>query len=131
MSETNYQMKGVRSPKKQKNKDYLHRFLIKSSGKNVFVDTSDIWWIESSGNYVEIHLKDSRYLVRGSLKKMEKKLNPQKFVRIHQSTLVNVNRIKYTEPSLYGSYEVVLENGKELKMSRTYKEALDEYQLEL
>jgi two-component system LytT family response regulator len=132
MSEKSSEAKEISSPQTQhKNQEYLQRFLIKSSGKHVFINTSDIWWIESSGNYVQIHLSDSRYLIRGSLKKMEEKLDPEKFVRVHQSTLVNVKKIKYTEPALYGSYEIVLKNEEKLKMSRTYKEALDEYYLNI
>ena len=110
---------------------YLTRFLIKNSGKNIFVSTSDILWISSSGNYVRIHLEEDEYLVRGALSKMEDKLDPDQFVRIHQSTIVNVGKIKFTKSALYGGYEVVLKNEEKLKMSRTYKEALSDFVLNL
>ena len=108
---------------------YLNRILINNSEKKIFVDIYDINWIESSGNYLKLHLENTTHLVRGTMKKMEKKLNPLRFMRIHRSFIVNVGMIKSISRSLSGDYKVRLENGRELKMSRNYKEALDRFQL--
>jgi len=108
---------------------YLSRILIKDSDKNVFIDVDEINWIESSGNYVKLHMKDSTHLVRGAMKTLEKKLNPLRFIRIHRSSMVNINMVKEIEPWFSGDSKVILENGKSLKMSRNYKETLDRFKL--
>jgi two-component system LytT family response regulator len=110
-------------------KQHMRRILIKNSDKNIFVDVGEINWIEASGNYVKLHLEDSTYLIRGSLKKLQQKLDPLKFIRIHRSAMVNVNMVKTIEPWFSGDFKVKLKNGKTLKMSRNYKQKLDRFKL--
>lgn len=108
---------------------YLNRILIKNSEKNIFIDVGKINWIESSGNYVKLHMPDCTHLIRGTLKTLEQKLDPLRFIRIHRSSMVNVNKVKVIEPWFSGDFKVILENGKTLKMSRNYKETLDRFKL--
>ena len=126
-------MDNSKSMKESADKDtaykYLSRILIKNSDKNIFIDVGEINWIESSGNYVKLHTDDSTHLVRGALKTLEEKLNPLRFIRIHRSSMVNINMVKEIEPWFSGDSKVVLENGKSLKMSRNYKETLDRFKL--
>lgn len=122
--------KGMKESVNQQNAfKYLSRILIKNSDKNIFIDVGEINWIESSGNYVKLHTDDSTHLVRGALKTLEQKLNPLRFIRIHRSSMVNINMVKEIEPWFSGDSRVVLENGKKLKMSRNYKETLDRFKL--
>lgn len=114
---------------KKTSQSHMSRILIKNSDKNIFIDVNEINWIESSGNYVKLHLDDSTHLIRGALKTLEQKLDPLRFIRIHRSTMVNVNRVKVIEPWFSGDFKVILENGKKLKMSRNYKETLDKFKL--
>lgn len=113
----------------QFSQNYLERILIKDDRKNIFVDVDTIRWIESSGNYVKLHLAESMHMIRGSLKLMQKKLHPLQFVRIHRSYIINVNCVKAIEPWFSGDLKVILNDGKKLKMSRNYKDNLDRFRL--
>lgn len=108
---------------------YLSRILIKNSQKNIFVDVGAIEWIESSGNYVKLHLPQKHHMIRGSLKSLEEKLNPLQFVRIHRSWMVNIKKVKEIKPWFSGDSKVILNNGKILKMSRNYKDNLNRFRL--
>jgi two-component system LytT family response regulator len=108
---------------------YLNRVLIKNSDKNIFIDVDEINWIESSGNYVRLHLDEDTHLVRGTLKGLEAKLDPLKFIRIHRSSIVNIHIVKAIKPWFSGDAKVILKNGNTLKMSRNYKKALDRFKL--
>ncbi len=91
-----------------------------------FVRTEDIDWIEASGNYVRLHLKEQSYLFRETMNQMESRLDPQRFFRIHRSRIVNTDRIKEMQPWFNGEYVVVLQNGTRLTLSRGYREKLQE-----
>lgn len=108
---------------------YMERILVKNSQKNIFVDVSEIRWIESAGNYVKLHMADDTYMIRSSLKKLQTKLNPHQFVRIHRSRMVNIEEVEEIEPWFSGDSKVVLRNGKELRMSRNYKDNLEKFTL--
>lgn len=105
----------------------LTRLLVKSSDQYFFLDEDDVDWIESEGNYVRIHTKKKDYLIRETMKNMEKKLNPDLFFRIHRSTIINVEKVKELEPWFHGDYKVTMYNGKKLTMSRNYKELMKRY----
>jgi two-component system, LytTR family, response regulator len=102
------------------------RLVVKSGGRVFFVRTEDIDWIEASGNYVRLHLKEQSYLFRETMNQMESRLDPQRFFRIHRSRIVNTERIKELQPWFNGEYVVVLHNGMQLRLSRSYREKLEE-----
>ncbi len=104
---------------------YLERLAIKSSGRLTLLKTHDIDWIAGAGVYVEVYTQTHRHLLRQTLRKLEESLDPERFVRIHRSTIVNVDRIKELIPHLHGEYVVVLDNGKKLKLSRSYRDKLE------
>lgn len=108
---------------------YLDRILINSSEKKVFVNLENVEWIESSGNYIKLNLSRKNYLVRSSLKNLEARLNPQQFVRIHRSCIVNIKMVKLIEPWFTGDAKVVLKNGETLKLSRNYKKNLAKFKI--
>ena len=103
---------------------YLERFLIKSNGRIVFLKTKEIDWIKSDDKYVYLHFGKSSHLVRQSLSQMKTQLDPKLFVQIHRSAIVNIERIKELQPMFNGEYNLLLENGAEVPLSRNYKSKL-------
>jgi two-component system LytT family response regulator len=98
--------------------------VIKSSGRIYFVRTRDIDWCEASGNYVRLHVGAQTHLVRGTMAHIESQLDQSQFVRIHRSTIVNVDRIQELHSSFGGEYVVLLHDKTRLTLSRGYREGL-------
>ncbi|HEX4167811.1 MAG TPA: LytTR family DNA-binding domain-containing protein [Bryobacteraceae bacterium] len=103
-------------------KTRLDRLPVTENGRIVFVKTREIQWIESAGNYVRLHVASRHHEIRETLTNLECKLNPDEFVRIHRSTIVNLHYIKEVHPWFHGYHLVLLENGRELRMSRYQQE---------
>ncbi len=103
-------------------KKYLERLVVKSVGRVFFLRIDEIDWIEAAGNYVKLHVGRESHLIRETMNGIETKLNPDKFLRIHRSTVVNIDRIKELHPMFSGDYSVILRNGAELPLSRNYRE---------
>ncbi|HLM81742.1 MAG TPA: LytTR family DNA-binding domain-containing protein [Terriglobales bacterium] len=101
---------------------YPERLAIPKNGRVLFVATKDIDWIEAEGNYVRLHVGNREHELRETLAGLEKKLNPAEFLRIHRSTIVNIQRIKEIQAWFHGHHRVLLENGTELRMSRYQRE---------
>lgn len=101
---------------------YLDRLTIKSSDHIYFVKIDEIDWIEADDNYVRIHTSDKAHLLRETMKNLEKTLDPSVFLRIHRSTIVNMDRIKEIQQWFNNEYVVILKSGKELPMSRGYRD---------
>ena len=97
------------------------RLLIKKLGREFLIQTADIEWIEASGNYANLHIKDSIYPMRITMDKLEKLLPPN-FTRIHRSTIINLEQVQEIQPLDTGDYEVTLRNKKSLTLSRRYRE---------
>jgi two-component system LytT family response regulator len=97
------------------------RLLIKSAGRLVFVDPEDIDWIEAAANYVKLYAGAASYLLRESIGRMTERLHPDRFVRIHRSTIINISKLRELQPCDGGEYIAVLKNGKALSCSRGYK----------
>jgi two-component system LytT family response regulator len=104
----------------------LDRLIVKSGGRVFFLRTDDLDWIEAAGNYVRLHLGEESHLFRETMNRMESRLDPKRFVRIHRSRIVNTERIKELQPWLGGEYVVVLRNGSRLPLSRGYRDKLQE-----
>ena len=98
--------------------------MVKSSGRVFFLKVDDIDWIEAAGNYLNIHIGSQAHLLRETMNGIETQLEPRRFVRIHRSTLVNIERIKELSPLFHGDYVVTLANGTRLTLSRSYRENL-------
>lgn len=103
---------------------YPARILIKANKKMLFVDTADIYWLEASGDYIKIHLKGNNYLVNDSINNFENKLDPEMFIRVHRSHIVNVKFITEFKPYFNGEYILLMANGQEVKLSRSYKDKI-------
>ena len=105
---------------------YLDRLIIKAGGRIRFVKTDDISWIEADDKYVHLHVGKSAQMVRQTLGAMETQLDPAKFLRIHRSAIVNIERIQELQPMFSGEHAVVMEDGTRLTLSRKYKDKLFE-----
>jgi two-component system LytT family response regulator len=107
-----------------KKKDYLERIPVPAKGRFLFLNVRDLDWIEAEGNYLRLHHNGVSHLIRANMSDMEAKLDPDKFMRIHRSTIVNLQRIREVQPWFHGHHRVVLNNGQELKLSRHQKDKL-------
>ena len=105
-------------------KDFPDKIMLKTPKGIYFINTNEIDWIEAAGNYVKLHVKDSGHLLRETMNNIEAKLNPDKFLRIHRSSLVNIDRIKELQPLFNGDYIVILRDDTELNLSRNYHDRL-------
>lgn len=101
------------------------RVVVRTNGKVVFLRADEISWVEAAGNYVNLHAGNEAYVLRESMKNMETRLDPELFVRIHRSAIVNVNRIRELQPWFHGEYVVILHDGTRLMASRVFSDRLD------
>ncbi len=100
---------------------YGERLIVRSSGSVHFVKVDTVDWIEASRNYVKIHCGPEVYTMRETMARMEARLDPERFLRIHRSTVVNIDRIRKIEPGIGTESMVVLESGERLMVSRAYR----------
>lgn len=102
--------------------NYLTRLAVKTPGRIVFIKTAQITCIESAGNYVAALVGKDTHIVRDTINALEEKLDPEKFLRISRSAIVNLDGIKELLPNAQGQHTVVLHNGKRLTMTRGLRE---------
>ncbi|HEY1375440.1 MAG TPA: LytTR family DNA-binding domain-containing protein [Gemmataceae bacterium] len=102
------------------------RLAVKSGGKVVFLRADEIDWIEAAGNYSRLHVGKRTHLLRETMTALEARLDPKRFVRIHRSTIVNLERIRELQPYFHGDYVVLLHDGTQLTLSRTHRQKLHE-----
>ena len=104
---------------------YPERLAIKDGKTTAFVDVVEIDWIDAAGDYVCIHANHKTYVLRGTMKRLEQVLDPNLFVRVHRSTIVNAQRVESTRSHINGEYFLILDCDKEIKLSRGYKDNLE------
>lgn len=100
------------------------RLVVKSGGRVVLVRSGDVDWIEAADNYVTLHVGTDTHMLRETMTSLEARLDPQQFMRISRSTIVNLERIKELQPMFHGDYAVILRGGTRLNLSRSYREKL-------
>ena len=103
---------------------HVERMVIKSGGRAFFLKTDEIDWIEAEGKYVRLHVGKDSYLVREAISGLETQLDPKKFLRIHRSTIVNIDRVRELQPWFHNEYRVILRDGTELMLSRSCRKKL-------
>jgi two-component system LytT family response regulator len=101
---------------------FLKRLTIKLAGRTILLPTDEIDWIETYGNYLKVHAGRESHLIRGTMQSLEAKLDPERFVRVHRSVIVNIEKIKEIYPRSNGDQDLVLQNGQQLMMSRNYRD---------
>jgi two-component system, LytTR family, response regulator len=100
------------------------RFVVRSASKVQLVRAADVEWIAGDGNYARLHSSGRRHLVRETLKSVEARLDPQKFVRVHRSAIVNVDCVATFEPHVHGQYVLTMRDGARIVSSRTHSAKL-------
>ena len=105
---------------------HLERMVIKAGGRAFFLKTEEIDWVEAEGKYVRLHIGKETYLVREAISQIEAQLDPKRFLRIHRSTIVNLDRVRELQPWFHNDYRVILRDGTELMLSRSCRKRLGE-----
>ena len=105
--------------------EYLTRLLIKADGRIAVVPLTEVDWLEADGDVVKVHAGRNTWELRETMKEIESKLDPSRFVRIHRSTMLSVDRIRELQPWFKGDYVVVLRDGTKLKLSRRFRGGLE------
>ena len=104
---------------------FPQRLAIRDGSETACVDVADIDWIDAAGDYMCVHVAGSTYVLRGTMKHLEEVLNPETFVRVHRSAIVNRHRVTSMRPHRNGEYFLQLGDDTELKLSRKYKKSID------
>jgi two-component system, LytTR family, response regulator len=102
----------------------LDRLVVKGVGQLSFVRISEIDWIEAADYYACLHVGTKTHLLRRSMSELESDLDPAVFCRIHRSSIVNLERVRGLKLNEDGEYDVLLESGDHLRLSRSYKKQL-------
>ena len=114
------------NPERAEERKRLDRLVIKSGGATRFIRVTEIDWIEAAGVYVNLHLGNKELLYRAALAELAERLDPARFIRVHRSTIVNIESILQLEPISHGEFDVVLKGGARTRISRTYRSQLEE-----
>jgi len=102
----------------------LHRLVIREGERIRFLDVGSVDWFESADNYVKVRVGVAEHLVRTTLQRLEQRLDPARFIRIHRRLIVNLDRVREGRLGVRGDYEVVLQDGKVLPVGRRYRDRL-------
>ena len=105
--------------------DYLDRLVVKGSGTTRFIRVADIDWIEGAGVYANLHIAGKELLYRSTLNELAGHLDPMRFIRVHRSSIVNIDSIVELQPISHGEFELVLKDGHRSRVSRTYRVQLE------
>lgn len=105
---------------------YLQRILIRQNQGSLVIKIADIDWLQAQDYYVALYVGQKKYLHREPLQQVETQLDPQQFFRIHRSTIVNIDRIQSIQPYFNQEAVVLLQDGTQLKVSRSRREALQQ-----
>lgn len=101
----------------------LSRIAVRSAGKTRFVDLADVSWISAAENYVQLHVGTGHHLVHVTIQSLLDRLDPEVFVRVHRSAIVNVDHVRQIE-AVDGDYVLTLDNGHRVQSSRTYNDVI-------
>ena len=99
---------------------------VRAGQRTELVKIENIDWIESAGNYVTLHVGAQEHLLRETLSELESRLSPRQFVRVHRTAIVNLDRIQSLVPTPHGDHRLILRDGRELTLSRTYRARLEQ-----
>jgi two-component system LytT family response regulator len=105
---------------------YSDILAIKDGAEVTRVSIDSIQWIDAAGDYMCVHANESTHIMRRTMKELEQELDPKKFVRVHRSAIVNIKYVTKLISHISGEYHLVLENGAELKVSRSHRDKVKE-----
>ena len=104
---------------------YIDRLAVKGSGTTRFIRVAEIDWIEGAGVYVNLHASGKELLYRSTLNELSCHLDPARFIRVHRSTIVNIDSVVELRPISHGEFEALLKDGHCSRVSRTYRIELE------
>jgi two-component system, LytTR family, response regulator len=114
------QLRGLSEPR------YATVLPIRANDETVRLPVAQIDWIDAAGDYMCIHAQGNTYVLRETMKALEALLDPARFARVHRSTIVNIDRVSTLRPHMNGEFFLILSNGQELKLSRSYRDRLEQ-----
>ena len=114
----------INDPSWSEKERYSERLSFKDGSKVVVLGAEEIEWIDAAGDYMCIHAGGKTHIIRETMKALQTRLDPVRFQRVHRSAIVNIDRVKELHPHSNGEYFLILDNGAELKLSRSYKEVV-------
>ncbi|HEX2203785.1 MAG TPA: LytTR family DNA-binding domain-containing protein [Longimicrobium sp.] len=103
---------------------YRDRFAVRAGGRFHLVRAADVVWVEAADNYVRLHAPGGPHLLRETLREVERMLDPRRFLRIHRSMIVNIDRLQSLAPWGLGEYLFEMSDGTKLSSSRRYRSAI-------
>ena len=103
------------------------RLAIKTEGRLLFLRTAEIDWVEAVDNYAKLHAGKETYTVRDTLSRLEQRLPAGRFLRVHRSTIVNVDRVREIQPWFQGDWVLILQDGTRLTTGRSYRQRLQAF----
>ncbi len=108
----------------QSTRKYVERLVVKSAGRILFLNVAEIDWIEAADNYVRLHAGRESHLLRETMNSLEKKLDPDQFLRVHRSRIANTTKIKELRPTFRGEYDILLLDGTRIDSGRAYRDRI-------
>ncbi len=116
-------LKKLADGEKIESKRYPESIAVKDQGELIRLQTASIQWVDAAGDYMCLHSSDGKtHILRKTMKELEAELDPKLFVRVHRSAIVNTKQINKLVTQISGEYQLILENGQELKVSRSYRD---------
>ena len=101
---------------------FVRRFLVRTRDRVVVINADDVDWIEAADYYVSLHVGEKTHLLRETMSELEKRLDPDRFFRVHRSAIVNVDRVREIHPMFRGDCALVLRDGARVRLSRTRRD---------
>jgi two-component system, LytTR family, response regulator len=111
----------------RRDRRYLQRLVVRARGRVVFLRAAEVDWIEAAANYATLHVGASEYLVRDTVASLESKLDPEQFLRIHRSTIVNLDRVSGVSAWVRGEQALALKDGTRLTVGRAFRGRLKRF----
>ena len=121
LNDLSHRLQGLLDDLKPSRK-YVGRLVIRTAGRILFLNVAEIDWIEAADNYVRLHTGRESHLLRETMNSLEKKLDPEQFLRIHRSRIINIRRIKELQPLFRGEFDIMLQDGTRLESGRGYRD---------
>jgi two-component system LytT family response regulator len=110
----------------QRRELYTERLVLREEGRASFLRVGDIDWVEAAGKHVQVHAGGRVHTVRESISTLEEQLDPKRFVRVHRSAIVNLDRVREVQAWFHGDFVLLLEDGTQVTTGRGYRERLQE-----
>lgn len=104
----------------------IARLAVRAHGRTLLLKPEDIDHIEAEGNYARVHMRDRTLLIRESVADLERQLDPSRFIRVHRSTILNLERVREIQTMFKGEHVVLTTNGGRFPLSRKYRALLEE-----